>query len=78
MHPFAKAGASNLVASGNGVRLNRPLQRIMEKTFGMKPKIPLHREEAAFGAALFGLVAAGKYESVTAAAARLVRYEEEA
>ena len=78
MRPFAKAGASTLVASGNGVRLNRPLQRIMEKTFGMKPKIPRHREEAAFGATLFGLVAAGKYESVTAAAARLVRYEEEA
>ncbi len=77
MLPFAKATPDTLVASGNGVRLNRPLRRIMETTFGMRPLIPLHREEAAFGAVLSALVAAKKYESVTAAARSLVRYEEE-
>jgi sedoheptulokinase len=66
------------VKKGQGlVYKNRPLRRIMQEIFGLTPKIPLHREEAAFGAALFALVAAKKYKSVTEAAAALVRYEEQ-
>ncbi len=48
-----------LVASGNGVRRNPALQKVLQNTFGLTPKIPAHQEEAAFGAALFGMVSAG-------------------
>ncbi len=42
-----------LVASGNGVRKNPVLQEILAERFGLPLEIPLHMEEAAFGAALF-------------------------
>ena len=42
-----------LVASGNGVRRNTALVQALERVFGLKIKIPVHQEEAAFGAALF-------------------------
>ena len=41
-----------LVGSGNAVRMNPVLKRIIQEDFGMDLKIPLHTEEAAFGAAL--------------------------
>ena len=43
-------------------------------SFGEKLKIPAHKEEAAYGAALFGLVACGKFHNGTEAQ-RLIRYE---
>ena len=49
----------NLVGSGNGIRLNPVLVQIAERTFGGTLKIPAHTEEAAYGAALFALVACG-------------------
>ncbi len=48
-----------LVGSGNGIRKNKHLIKIAEKKFASSLKIPRHTEEAAFGAALYGLVAAG-------------------
>ena len=48
-----------LVASGNGVRRNPALRRILQQTFGMALYVPCHTEEAAFGAALFAAGAAG-------------------
>ena len=43
-----------LIASGNAVRLNPVLCKIIEDDFKMKLCIPFHKEEAAFGAALIG------------------------
>ncbi|MFT3983106.1 MAG: FGGY family carbohydrate kinase [Lachnospiraceae bacterium] len=53
-----------LVGSGNGVRSNPYLRELLEKRFGIEMLIPKHREEAAYGAALFSLAAAGIYPSL--------------
>ena len=63
-----------IVGSGNGIRKNRALQRIMEKRFGGELKIPAHHEEAAYGAALFGLISAGYFKSAEEVQ-RLIRFE---
>lgn len=62
-----------VVGSGNGIRKNRPLTEIAQKRFGAELKIPLHTEEAAFGAALFGMVACGE-ASGASEAQKLIRY----
>lgn len=46
-----------LVASGNAVRKNPALCQMLERVFGMQVYIPEHKEEAAYGAALFAAVA---------------------
>lgn len=53
---------SGLVGSGNGVRKNPWLKKAFEEKFGAKMKTPMHEEEAAFGSALFALIAVGKYK----------------
>ncbi|MBE6705123.1 MAG: hypothetical protein E7583_07670 [Ruminococcaceae bacterium] len=50
---------TSLVGSGNGIRKNPALVKIVQERFGMKMKIPSHLEEAAVGAAMFGLVTNG-------------------
>ncbi len=62
-----------VIGSGNAIRLNPALIRIIESTFGSALRIPVHMEEAAFGAALYGLVACGACEG-TAQAQSLIRY----
>ena len=52
-----------IVGSGNGVRKNPAFIKIVEKKFGRTLKVPLHTEEAAFGAALYGLVCCGIYKN---------------
>ena len=42
-----------LVVSGNAVRKNKALKEAIGSVFGMEPKLPVHHEEAAFGAAIF-------------------------
>ena len=54
---------NSLVGSGNGVRKNAALVKIAEESFNSAMKIPAHLEEAAVGAALFGLVANGTFET---------------
>ena len=44
-----------LVGAGNGLRNNRALRNMIAERFQMDLRIPVHREEAAFGAALFSL-----------------------
>ena len=66
----------NLVGSGNGIRLNPSLVRIAQDTFGGTLQIPAHTEEAACGAALFGLVAAGIFDSPSCAQ-KLVQYQKQ-
>lgn len=51
--------ATKLVGSGNGLRKNKLVQELAEARFGMKLEIPLYQEEAAYGAALYALVASG-------------------
>ena len=51
--------ATRLVGSGNGIRRNPLMQELAEEMFGMKMEIPVCQEEAAYGAALHALAAAG-------------------
>ncbi|MDY3920239.1 MAG: FGGY family carbohydrate kinase [Candidatus Limivivens sp.] len=53
-----------LAGAGNGIRKNPVLQRILEEKFRMPLQIPVHREEAAYGAALYGLCAAGVLKDI--------------
>ena len=55
---------SSIVGSGNGVRKNSYLIKALEDLFSGKLKTPLHQEEAAFGSALFGLIAIKRFSSV--------------
>ncbi len=51
--------ASKLVCSGNGIRKNAALRRVVSEMFGCEIMIPLFEEEASFGAALAASVAVG-------------------
>lgn len=51
--------AIKMVGSGNGIRQNTLMREMAEEMFGMKLAIPACREEAAYGAALNSLFAAG-------------------
>ncbi len=63
-----------IVGSGNGIRKNVALVRVFEELFNSKMKVPKHLEEAAFGAALFGLVSCGVFENAKDVQ-RLIAYE---
>ncbi len=67
---------SRLVGAGNGLRQNAVLSQIVAQTFGLPLRVPVHREEAACGAALIAGVGAGVFASV-AEAARIVQYQED-
>lgn len=71
-----RTGVRTLVGSGNGIRKNAALQRAFERRFGMKMRIPAHNEEAAYGAALYGMTAAGLCGSLDEAQKR-IRYQTE-
>ena len=74
MEPLAKERARVLVGSGNGIRLNEPLREMVEKRLGMKIRIPVHQEEAAFGSVLFSLAAAGVYPDLERVRERMIHY----
>lgn len=61
--------------AGNGIRKNPALRRVLERVFGLPLHIPLHREEAAFGAALTALTGAGFFPDIREAQKR-IRYME--
>jgi sugar (pentulose or hexulose) kinase len=63
-----------LVGAGNGLRENSVLADAVERRFGSVPMVTQHREEAAFGAALVGGVAAGVFSSLDEAG-RLVGHQ---
>ncbi len=48
-----------LIGAGNALRKNPALVKALEMAFGLRLHIPVHREEAAYGAALFAMAAAG-------------------
>ncbi|HBL40770.1 MAG TPA: hypothetical protein DDY98_04060 [Ruminococcaceae bacterium] len=66
--------ASFLVGSGNGIRKNLPLQKRFSDALALPLHIPLHHEEAAFGAVLSALVACG-FKADLSQAAELIQYE---
>lgn len=53
-----------LIGSGNGLRKNQLLQRIVEDTFGKKILIPVFEEEASCGAALYSLYSSGRFQAL--------------
>lgn len=57
--PAAHPQIRHMVASGNAVRKNPLLRRLLVDTFAMPLSLPIYQEEAALGAALFGGVCAG-------------------
>ena len=65
-----------LVCSGNGLRKNPALRAECARQFGMQTVLPVHREEAAFGAALFAMTACGVTKTIHEAQA-LIQYEKE-
>lgn len=71
--PFLDSEKKYMIGSGNGVRFNTPLKERFERIFGLPMRIPAHKEEAAFGASLYALVAAGIYPDITSAQ-KLIRY----
>ena len=62
MYGLMKVKKSGIVGSGNGIRKNPALVRAFEEKFDGRMKMPKHLEEAAFGAALFGLVSCGAFK----------------
>ena len=64
-----------LVGAGNGLRENSVLADAVARRFGTAAVATQHREEAAFGAALVGGVAAGVFSSLDEAG-QLVRHQE--
>jgi len=76
LQPYLASTPTRLVGSGNGIRSNPSLAKLFSETFDLPLYIPAHREEAAFGAALFSLVAAEVYSDFSQAQA-LVQYQSE-
>lgn len=64
---YKECGEENhrlIVGSGNGLRKNFALQKIISESLDMELKIPAHKEEAAYGAVLYSLTAAGIFNSL--------------
>lgn len=74
MYKQMNVSKSGIVGSGNGIRKNKALVKIFEEKLGAKMKIPKHVEEAAVGAAMFGMVACGKVKNAEDAQ-RIISYE---
>jgi sedoheptulokinase len=69
-----RAAVSELVGSGNAIRLNPALREVFQGRLGLAMRLPAHREETSFGAALVAGVASGVLRDLSAAG-ELVRYE---
>ncbi len=50
---------NKLVISGNAVRKNPALRQMLKEVFAMDVCMPIHKEEAAFGAAMFAAMGSG-------------------
>ena len=59
MEAHVSGKPAHLIGSGNAIRHNPYLRKIFEDIFGMKMEIPVHKEEAAYGSALYAMTAAG-------------------
>jgi sugar (pentulose or hexulose) kinase len=65
--------ARRLVGAGNGIRANPLLARIIGEAFGLPMVVPIHREEAATGAARLAAVGAGVFADL-AESGRIIRF----
>jgi sedoheptulokinase len=72
--PAIKNRAAVLVGSGNGVRKNQLLRKILAREFKQDLKIPRHEEEASLGAALLAATGGGYFKDLKAAMRRVVKY----
>ena len=70
---ITKANPTTLVAAGNGLRENRLLAEIVSDAFGLPMVFTMHREEAAFGAAIVACVGSNLFANVEVAARSLIR-----
>lgn len=78
LYDMYKNGGKNakmLVCSGNGIRKNFTLRRIVSEMFGCEIKIPFYAEEASYGAALAASVACGCFENISEACL-MIKYKE--
>lgn len=73
MDGLGEGGRNCLIGSGNGIRNNPLLQEILVNRFGMKLAIPVHKEEAAFGAGLLASVGYGVFGNLKEAG-QIIRY----
>lgn len=69
----SKTAHEFMIGSGNGIRFNQPLRQRFERIFSLPIKMPAHKEEAAFGASLYGLCAAGIFSDIKEAQ-KLIKY----
>lgn len=79
LYGFYKASGAEkkaVVCSGNGIRKNPVLCRIVENMFKAEIKLPCYEEEAAFGAALSASVAVGEFSSIDEACS-IIKYRGE-
>ncbi|PHV70482.1 hypothetical protein CS063_10360 [Sporanaerobium hydrogeniformans] len=67
MYRLMPSKSGKMIGSGNGIRKNPALQKIFCLVFEKELLIPEHCEEAAFGAALFSMVASGMYKNFSEA-----------
>ena len=65
---------TKIAGSGNAIRKSPVLKAYLEEKFGLDLYIPAHKEEAAFGAALFASVANRNFDSISSAQEKLVHY----
>ena len=75
MYSASDKKTNGIVCSGNGMRKNEVLRRIVAEKFGADIKVPLYEEEAACGAAFSALVAGGFCKTIDEACTK-IRYKE--
>ncbi len=76
MYELMNAETKALVCSGNGIRKNPALQKIVRKQFNMPLYFPLYEEEAAYGAALSSMAGSGMCKDLNEAR-KLIKYKGE-
>ena len=64
----------SLIGSGNGIRENQLLRRIVSDFFSAPLKTPLYTEETAVGAALSSAVAIGEFSNIEDASRNFIQY----
>jgi sedoheptulokinase len=70
-----KEKADTLVGSGNGVRKNQLLQKILARGFKRELKVPRYGEEASLGAALLAATGDAYFKDLKAAMMQVVKYQ---
>ncbi|HNX13313.1 MAG TPA: FGGY family carbohydrate kinase [Oscillospiraceae bacterium] len=64
-----------LIGSGNGIRNSAVMRKMFSLKFGLPIRVPLYKEEAAYGAALSAMTACGFYADILQAQ-QIIRYDE--